>query len=79
MPRGQGPRGGDERAFAYIDKVNVGLELTYLRSGSDPDWERPHINGVDVTGSPELWSPYQRARREAFVERVEAYRADGLL
>lgn len=79
MGRGSGPRGGYDRALDYIDKVNTQLELTYLRSGADPDWERVTRNGVDISDRPELWSEYQRARRESFIERVDAYRADGLI
>lgn len=59
--------------------VNVGVELTYLRAGSEPLWERPHRNGVDVTDQPQLWTPYQRRRRETFEARVAKYRAGGLL
>lgn len=61
------------------EAVNERLELVYLRAGSDPDWERPHLNGRDITDEPELWTPHQRRRREAFVARVERYRAEGLL
>ena len=59
--------------------ANVQLELTYLRAGVDPPWERPHRDGVDITEQPQLWTPYQRARRAEYVERVESYRADGLI
>ncbi len=59
--------------------VHVALELTYLRAGSEPDWERPHLNGQDITDRPDLQSPYQRLRRALFDARVEAYRADGLI
>lgn len=55
------------------------LELTYLRAGSDPPWERPHRDGVDVTDRPELQTPYERQRRAEFVERVARYRAEGKL
>lgn len=55
------------------------LELTYLRAGVDPDWERPHRDGIDITDQPELWTPYQRARRLEYLERLASYRARGLL
>lgn len=60
-------------------KVNEGLELTYLRAGAEPPWERPKLDGVDVTDAPERWTPDQRVRRLAFEARVERYRQDGLL
>lgn len=59
--------------------VHVPAELVYLRAGSEPPWERPHRNGIDVTDMPDQWSDYQRQRRQSFVVRVEQYRADGLL
>lgn len=59
--------------------MNEGAELTYLRAGADPPWERPHRDGVDITEHPELWSPYERERRLEFEERVERYRAEGLI
>lgn len=72
----------DAAALAYLQQerpVNEELELTYLRAGADPDWERPHLNGVDITDQPELQTPYQRARRDRFEQRVADYRARGLL
>jgi hypothetical protein len=69
----------DPRPGARDGKVNEAAELAYLRAGSEPLWERPHLNGVDITDSPHLWSPYQRARRESFEARVAQYKADGLL
>lgn len=60
-------------------RVNTPLELTYLRAGTEPDWERPHRDGVDITDRPELQTPYQRVRRAQFLARVTQYRADGLL
>lgn len=62
-----------------VEKVNVQVELTFLRAGSEPPWERPHRDGVDVTDDPSVWSPYQARRRAEFVERVEQYRAEGLI
>lgn len=70
----------DARAWEYIDKnVSRDAELVALRAGSDPDWERPHRDGVDITDRPDLWTPYQRARREAFEARVADYRQRGLI
>lgn len=69
----------DARAAAQQGRVDTDVELTYLRADADPNWERPHRNGVDVTDMPEMWTPYQRARREAYEERVRQYRADGLI
>lgn len=59
--------------------VHVPAELVYLRAGSEPPWERPHRDGVDVSDRPDLQTPYQRRRRESFLQRVEAYRAGGLI
>lgn len=59
--------------------VHHAVELTYLRAGAEPDWERPHRDGVDITDRPDLQTPYQRRRREEFEQRVESYRADGLI
>jgi hypothetical protein len=77
--RNRQPRDYDARAFAELDRVNPALELTYLRAGSDPHWERVRRDGHDVTDQPHLWTPYQRARRESFEARVAEYRAAGLL
>lgn len=55
------------------------VELSHLRAGAEPPWERPHRDGRDITLEPELQSPYQRERRLEFLERVEHYRAEGLL
>ena len=60
-------------------QVNESAELAALRLGWEPEWERPHRNGIDVTDQPELWTEYQRARRESFEQRVARYRADGLI
>ncbi|GAA1968572.1 hypothetical protein [Microbacterium deminutum] len=68
----------DMRA-ANAGAVNVEIELTYLRAGVDPHWERPYRDGRDITDEPALWTPYQRARRESFQARVEQYRQEGLL
>ncbi|WP_345802733.1 hypothetical protein AAIB33_06485 [Microbacterium sp. AZCO] len=79
MPR-RPTRDIDARAFDFLDRnVNEHAELTYLRAGSDPDWERPHRNGVDITDKPELQTPYQRARRRSFEARVDDYRRRGLI
>ena len=69
----------DARAWPHIDNANLELELTYLRAGSDPNWERVKRNGEDITDQPQLWTPYQRARRRAFEERVAGYRQAGML
>jgi hypothetical protein len=81
MPRGQRVSADlDFRAYPYLERgVNEVLELTYLRSGADPDWERVHQRGEDITDQPERWTPYQRARRLAFETRVASYRARGLM
>lgn len=60
-------------------RVNTHAELAYLRAGSEPPWERVRHGGVDVTDQPELWSPYERERRDEFLERVAGYREAGLL
>lgn len=57
--------------------MNAVLELTYLRAGADPDWERVTANGEDITDQPERWTRYQRARRIGFEARVERYRERG--
>jgi hypothetical protein len=81
MPRGQRISPDlDYRAYAYLDRAgNEDVELTYLRSGSDPDWERPHAGGEDITEQPERWTRYQRERRIAYEARVERYRQRGLI
>lgn len=78
MPRGHATD-LDARASRIPGFVNRDLELTYLRAGFDPAWERPSRNGADITDRPDLWTPYQRQRREAFDARVAEYRASGLL
>ncbi len=77
--RDRRPSDIDARAWPYLDHGNESLELSYLRAGSDPDWERPHRGGVDITDRPDLWTPYQRARRERYEERVADYRRRGLI
>ncbi|OAZ40967.1 hypothetical protein A9Z40_03225 [Microbacterium arborescens] len=69
----------DPRPGASPGKVNEAAELAYLRTGSEPPWERPHQDGEDVTDRPDLWTPYQRERRVEFERRVERYRAEGLI
>ena len=69
----------DPRPGASLGKVNTDHELAYLRAGSDPPWERPHRDGVDITDTPEKWTPYQRERRLAFEARVADYRQCGIL
>ncbi|WP_349426857.1 hypothetical protein [Microbacterium sp. LWS13-1.2] len=69
----------DPRPGSLPGRPNRDLELTYLRAGADPPWERPHLNGRDVTNTPELQTPYERERRREFEERVQSYRRDGLL
>ncbi|OZD47357.1 hypothetical protein CH252_20970 [Rhodococcus sp. 06-1477-1B] len=69
----------DPRTGSLLDRADVATELTYLRARADPPWERPHHDGRDVTLEPELQSPYQRQRRLEYEERVELYRAEGLL
>ena len=49
----------DARA-THAGAINVPLELTYLRAGCDPDWERPYRDGRDITDEPALWTAYQR-------------------
>lgn len=71
--------GMDPRANAIPAHVDEHLELTYLRAGSEPPWERPHRDGVDVTDRPDLQTPYQRQRRAEYVSRVEGYRERGLI
>jgi hypothetical protein len=69
----------DPRRSFKPGPVNQEAELAYLRAGTDPPWERPHLDGVDVTEAPERWTPHQRSRRIEYEARVEQYRADGLL
>lgn len=69
----------DPRARALPGRVDVDRELTYLRAGSEPPWERPHRDGVDITDRPDLQTPYQMQRRAEFEERVEEYRRSGRL
>ncbi|MGC5225194.1 hypothetical protein ACPW96_21705 [Micromonospora sp. DT81.3] len=69
----------DPRRNTRPGPVNEAAELAFLRAGSEPTWERPHRDGVDITNRPDLQTPYQRARRREFEERVERYRADGVL
>lgn len=69
----------DPRPGARLGGVNESRELLYLRAGMEPPWEVPHRNGRDVRLEPELQSPYQRERWLEFLERVEHYRAEGLL
>lgn len=77
MPRGERVGAIDARALHIEGAVNVAAELAYLRAGSEPPWERPHRSGADITDRPELWTVYQRRRREAFNVRVAQYRTDG--
>lgn len=79
MPRERRHRDLDARAWAYLDNYHEHLELACLRLGSDPHWERPHRDGVDITDRPDLWSPYQRARRERYEARVSEYVRSGLI
>ncbi len=69
----------DPRPGATLGRVDEALELTYLRVGSEPPWERPHRNGEDITDRPELQSPYERERRRTHESRVAEYRRRGLL
>lgn len=64
---------------AIAGRVDVDRELTYLRAGAEPPWERPHRDGVDITDDPKLQSSYQRQRRAEYVSRVEGYRERGLV
>ncbi|PCE15906.1 hypothetical protein AUC47_10290 [Microbacterium sp. SZ1] len=68
----------DARAWAYLENVDTSAELAALRAGTDPRWERPRLNGVDITDRPDLWTPYQRARRTSYEARVAQYRERGL-
>jgi hypothetical protein len=69
----------DPRPGALPGRVDVATELVYLRARAEPPWERVKRDGVDVTTRPDLWTPYQRQRRVEFEERVESYRAEGLI
>lgn len=69
----------EPRANAVPGRVDVDRELTYLRAGAEPPWERPHLEGVDITDRPELQTAYQRQRRAEYVSRVEGYRQRGLI
>jgi len=69
----------DPRPGTRLGRPDVDTELVYLRAGAEPPWERPHRDGRDVTLEPELQTPHQQERRAAFLERVEHYRAEGLL
>ncbi|WP_454149334.1 hypothetical protein [Microbacterium lacticum] len=60
-------------------RVDVRTELVYLRASSEPPWERPHRDGVDITDRPDLQTPDQRQRRAEFEARVADYRARGLI
>ncbi len=78
MSCGQSRRDPDERAVG-AGILSSDVELTLLRAGADPNWERPHRNGIGITHQPALWTAYQRHRREAYEARVAQYRADGLI
>lgn len=69
----------DPRPRSKPGPVNEALELQYLRAGMDPPWERPKLNGRDVTDEPDLQTPFQRQRRAEFEARVDRYRASGAL
>lgn len=69
----------DPRANAVPGRVDERLELTYLRAGAEPPWERPHRDGVDITDHPDMQTPYQRQRRAEYVSRVEGYREHRLI
>jgi hypothetical protein len=69
----------DPRSDARLGGVDETRELTYLRAGMEPPWEVPHRGGRDVRLEPELQTEYQRTRWLEFLERVEHYRAEGLL
>ena len=77
------PRDLDARALDVLlsghSRVNEAAEIGALRLGWEPEWERPHRNGVDITDRPDLWTPYQRARRESYDARAADYRARGLV
>lgn len=74
------PKDLDARAWDSLHtNVNEGAELAALGMGADPGWERPKLNGVDITDRPDLQTPYQRARREAYEARVVGYRQRGLI
>ena len=69
----------DPRRGSNLGRPDEQTEITYLRAGRDPPWERPHRDGVDITEQPELWTPYQRQRREAFEARAAEYQRRGLI
>ncbi|SDQ11259.1 hypothetical protein [Microbacterium sp. cf332] len=69
----------DPRPNASLGVVNAALELTYLRAGSEPPWERVVRNGEDITHRPELWTPYERQRREEFEGRQADYRSRSVI
>lgn len=69
----------DPRPGSSLGDPDESLELTYLRSGMEPPWERPKKDGIDVTDRPELQTPFQRQRRAEFEARLARYRDDGLL
>lgn len=69
----------DARAMSQPGRIVRDVELTYLRAGAEPPWERPHRNGVDITDQPELQTPYQRQRRAGFEARLREYRDSGLI
>ncbi|MEV5068959.1 hypothetical protein MRBLMI12_000516 [Microbacterium sp. LMI12-1-1.1] len=69
----------DPRHGSPPGRPNEELELTYLRAGGEPEWERPKRNGVDITDQPELQTPYQRQRRDEFQRRVARYIREGRL
>ncbi|MEV7874513.1 hypothetical protein [Microbacterium sp. NPDC089188] len=69
----------DPRRGSILGTPDEQTEITYLRAGGEPPWERPHRDGVDITDQPEQWTPYQRERRDTFEARVADYRRRGLL
>ncbi|MCM3500615.1 hypothetical protein M3667_01820 [Microbacterium sp. P26] len=69
----------EPRENAVPGRVDVDRELTCLRAGAEPPWERPHRDGVDITDDPELQTSYQRQRRAEYVSRVGGYRERGLI
>ena len=83
MPRGERAKDLDARAIAVLlsgrAPINDAAEIGALRIGSEPGWERPHRDGVDITDQPHRWTTYQRLRRESFEARVAEYVADGLI
>lgn len=65
--------------YPKAPRIDSAAELLYLRAGSEPPWERPRRDGVDITDRADLWTDYARMRREDFEERVREYRAQGLI